>query len=604
MKKLLTGVLAAVLVASNGLSLQKADLSPEAQALIPDSKMVSLTMKDGKKIEGTVVIDKPSELVLRIQRGGTLGPINRTIQKDDIKLPIETMDVTPSFAAKMKEYKLDPEGSMPEKDYALPLKLMDEFLAKCKDSPDAGAVKTIRDSYAAELQQVQTGMKRVKDQWLTPVLGILKEFNDCTEQIKALKANPKLNSEPKLQQDLKGFEDRRKAAVRDLPKMMQDRIPTLLKDKKFDDAATDAVSFLQFWLVQVMSKEGLGESFQNMDFDYVIRFQNRVMEAYRQAGMGNDKGPATVEKDMVYIPGGYFIMGRAEAKPGDPDFPMHLVFVSPFLIDKYEVNNKDYRKFVDTVKSTGLASMEHPDAPPMKKHDAQGWAAPGLSRDNQPVIGVDWFDAYAYTKWVGKRLPTEAEWERAARGADGRQFTWGDKAPDAVAVNWALGRSFVAQEMDRMNPPKPQEVESGGCSCVKPPPAPPQATSLPAETWDVNSGLPKEAREAVKAGLIEWKTPDCVSPYGVYHMAGNAAEWVSDFFDPQYYGKSPLKDPQGPEKGEKGHVFRGGSFLSDNKQDLTAYNRGIGQNAPGGTIGGKACIGFRGVKELGVFKKD
>lgn len=600
MRRILVALMLAVLATTAGFGLQKTDLSPEARALIPDSDVLVLTLKDGTKVEGQLVMDRPEDITLKVQRTATIAS-NRTVPRSEITA-IETLDATPLLAAKLKELKLDPERSQTEKDYARPIALLEEFMQKCKGSPDMDAIRVIHLSFTTELKQVQSGMKRVKAQWLSPITGILQDFTDCTARMKELKGDPKFSGDPKMQEEYKEKEEQRKAAARALPKMMQDRIPSLVADKKFDDAVSDVTGFLQFWLVQVMSKEGLHESFAAMDFDYIVRMQNGIMEAYRKTGAGEDKGPSKVDSGMVYVPGGYFLMGRADAKPGDSDFPMHIVFVSPFLIDKFEVTNKDYKKFVDTVKSTGLATMEHPDAPPMKKHDAQGWGAPGLSGDDQPVVGIDWFDAYAYANWVGKRLPTEAEWEFAARGMDGRIYPWGDKAPDTLALNWSGGRNFIAREMDRMNPPKPREVEASGCSCVKPEPLPPVPTSLPSKTWNVDSMLPAETLAAMRSGLIEWKPGDPVSAYGICHMAGNAAEWVNDFFDPNYYGKSEIRDPQGPETGTKGHVYRGGSYITDNKQELTTYMRGMGQNAVNGVSGGKSFIGFRCAKWLGTFK--
>jgi formylglycine-generating enzyme required for sulfatase activity len=379
---------------------------------------------------------------------------------------------------------------------------------------------------------------------------------------------------------------------------MEKRLPILLGSSGFDEAVTETTAFLHFWIDQVLTSEG-GEAaaepaFKQMDFDYILRMETRIMEAYYKAGLGVEK-PANIpqQENMVFIPGGYFLMGNKAAGPKDEDFPMHIVYVSPFLIDKHEVSNPEYRKFVDEMKQKSRSDVEHPES---------------LSGDKQPVVGVDWFDAYAYAKWIGKRLPTEAEWERAARGTDGRMYPWGgDKAPDSCIVNCDAGRRFTAQQMDKQNPPKapPQESDMG-CSCVKdkdlPPPPP---TVLPETTWDVDQELPEQALQAKKSGYFEWdKTFD--SPYGVMHMAGNAAEWVQDFYDPRYYGRSPVRNPQGPETGRV-HVYRGGSYLSDPIQ-LTVYWRGFSfanqpyQRKDMGYYYAHPAIGIRCAKSIGLFE--
>ena len=159
--------------------------------------------------------------------------------------------------------------------------------------------------------------------------------------------------------------------------------------------------------------------------------------------------------------------------------------------------------------------------------------------------------------------------------------------------------------MDRQNPPKNPEPKSGGCSCVKekdlPPPPP---TSLPITTWHVDQHLPEEAITAKNAGFFEWDK-QFVSPYGVMHIAGNAAEWVHDFYDPKYYGKSPVQNPQGPETGEA-HVFRGGCYLSDTPQLFTS-SRGYylapkaRERRDQGFIYARPTTGFRCARSLDLM---
>ena len=316
-------------------------------------------------------------------------------------------------------------------------------------------------------------------------------------------------------------------------------------------------------------------------------------------------------------------VGEEGDDPKRDTFPIHIVYVSPFLIDKYEVSNEQYRKFVDHVKNTRETWFEHPDAPPLKKHDAQGWEQANLSRPKQPVMGVDWFDAFAYSRWLlgrakfdngeMKRLPTEAEWEKAARGLDGRGYPWGNDDPASINISFPDSRKFLAMEMDRQNPPKAKEPETSGCGCVKkedlPPPPP---TTLPSETWDVDKLLPEKTLAAIRDEHFEWKK-EFLSPYGLYHMAGNAAEWVYDYYDEKYYRVSVLKDPEGPEKAadkhKQVHVIRGGCFLSG-KDELLSYRRrrpGNGAEEAGCTSGprgviGTPIVGFRCAKSIELVK--
>ncbi len=204
---------------------------------------------------------------------------------------------------------------------------------------------------------------------------------------------------------------------------------------------------------------------------------------------------------MALIPAGAFTMGSNDGLPNER--PEHQVTLDAFYIDQYEVTIALYAKFLEASKRK---------APPM--WDEEAITAAG----DRPVVGVNWFDAEAYCKWAGERLPTEAEWEKAARGTDGRRYPWGHMQPFVDIANY--NRGLWVSEVVTLSP-----VSSG------------------VEGMSVRHGLKEGGR----------------SPYGLFHMAGNAAEWVADWYDRQYYGASPAKNPAGPESGEK-RVIRGGSW--------------------------------------------
>ncbi len=196
--------------------------------------------------------------------------------------------------------------------------------------------------------------------------------------------------------------------------------------------------------------------------------------------IGNDGAIAVV------VPAGNFVMGD------DVESPLREVYLDNFYIDKYEVTLSRYAKFID---ATGGAR------PP------EGWQQLHLeSVGALPVVGVDWHDAEAYCRWAGKRLPTESEWEKAARGGDGRKFPWGSEDPTPAHANFGKSASGPY---------------SGGLEAV-------------------------ESRPAGK------------SPYGAHDMAGNASEWVSDWFAAGFV-RGDVRNPKGPENGTA-KVIRGGGW--------------------------------------------
>ena len=205
---------------------------------------------------------------------------------------------------------------------------------------------------------------------------------------------------------------------------------------------------------------------------------------------------------MVKVPAGEFRMGCD--KKGDPDCwageePVHTVHVDAFSIDKYEVTFRRYQKCIDAgrCKEPGIGGACN-----------YGW--PG--KDDMPVNCVTWYQAEAFCKWEGKRLPTEAEWEKAARGTDLRRFPWGSAAPSC---------EYAA--MDR-----------------------PGAGHMGCGTGDT---LPVGSR------------PAGASPYGAMDMAGNLWEWTADWYDPFYYWNSPKRDPRGPGSGTY-KTARGGDIYT------------------------------------------
>lgn len=204
---------------------------------------------------------------------------------------------------------------------------------------------------------------------------------------------------------------------------------------------------------------------------------------------------------MVLIPVGPFLMGSNDGLPNER--PEHHVTVDAYYIDQFEVTAGRYQKFVESAKR-GL--------PPMWDDEA------ARTLSDLPAVGMSWTDAVAYCTWAGRRLPTEAEWEKAARGTDGRRYPWGHMQPFVDIANY--NRGVWVNDAITLVP-----VGSG------------------LEGMSVRYGLKNGGR----------------SPYGLSHMAGNAAEWVADWYDREYYLKSPDKNPLGPAAGEK-RVLRGGSW--------------------------------------------
>jgi formylglycine-generating enzyme required for sulfatase activity len=210
-------------------------------------------------------------------------------------------------------------------------------------------------------------------------------------------------------------------------------------------------------------------------------------------------------RDMILVPSGWFLMGLDR---GDVDErPQHPVYVDGFYIDQYEVTVAQYQACV------AAGQCREPG-----KGRNCNWEIGG--RGTHPINCVSWEDAQAFCAWQEKRLPTEAEWEKAARGTDGRSYPWGEEMATCDRVVMAVGGS--------------------GCG--------------EGRTWPVGS------------------RPSGASAYGVFDMAGNVWEWVWDWYGSGYYARGEDQNPQGPSGGSR-RVLRGGSWKSANAQLLRVSNR-------------------------------
>ena len=227
---------------------------------------------------------------------------------------------------------------------------------------------------------------------------------------------------------------------------------------------------------------------------------------------------------MVYVPEGEFLMGRDSAS-GDVD-PQHLVYLDAFWIYQTEVANAHFATFVEqtgyqtTAEDRGRSSVYHGDE--YKQVVGAYWFDHPFMLGNDifeyeyhPVVHVSWLDAEAYCNWAGGRLPTEAEWEKAARGTDGREFPWGDSAVTGDKANYC------------------------DVNCQS--------------KWsDKNQDDGYEFTSPVGS------YPANVSPYGAVDMVGNVLEWVADRYAEDYYSYSLYMNPSGPATGDY-RVLRGGS---------------------------------------------
>ena len=235
-----------------------------------------------------------------------------------------------------------------------------------------------------------------------------------------------------------------------------------------------------------------------------------------------DDSPELTARDgapMALVPAGEFWMGLSEGEGLDDEQPRHKIHLDAYYIDKYEITVERYARFLESTgwqKPLNWSMVKFPD------------------HASRPVIGVNWIDADAYCRISGRRLPTEAEWEKAARGVAEQRFPWGGKRPHASI---ALFGQMTKFSYDILKP--------------------------------VGS------------------YPEGVGPYGAFDLAGNVAEWVQDWYDGEYYRESPEKNPPGPRNGRY-KMVRGGSW-----SDMPVYLMAASRTSKLPPDTRNAFIGFR-----------
>ncbi|MBD3181782.1 SUMF1/EgtB/PvdO family nonheme iron enzyme [Candidatus Poribacteria bacterium] len=301
-----------------------------------------------------------------------------------------------------------------------------------------------------------------------------------------------------------------KVVIRSVPMVCQ----VSINDESFQKSEYQLIKELpagKHKITFTVGEESLSAEFEIAQEKLLVRSNFRLGAVWITSGIeiGNDDSP------MVLIPAGEFKMGSDFGEPDE--YPVHEVYLDDYYIDVYEVTNAQYKVFME---KAGYRAPRY-------------WNDPQCNAPDQPVVGVTWNDALMYCNWAGKRLPTEAEWEKAARGGLVQKvYPWGDEHNTPVAGGG--GNTGVA----------------GAAS--------------------VGSFAP--------------------NPFGLHDMVRNAWEWCIDWYGEDYYANSPAENPEGPDTGDV-RVLRGGSWFAGVANPLrTAYRYSYEPDKTSNLIGFRCVV--------------
>ncbi len=236
----------------------------------------------------------------------------------------------------------------------------------------------------------------------------------------------------------------------------------------------------------------------------------------------------------IYIPAGEFTMGNDDKYNDGDENPPHKVYLDGYFISKYEITNKQYKRFCD---ATGHKYPKDPHFKGMENYFE--------NYPDYPVVNINYYDALNYCKWANADLPTEAQWEKAAKGIDNRRYPWGEHSP------------YYEKEYYANYDPGGYDQDGYFFTCP------------------VNA------------------FPQGISFYGLYNMGGNVWEWCKDYYEKFYYKTAPYKNPFNDRKGSTDMVMRGGSFYA------FAWNMRCSDRSMSPPTDPWYSIGFRIIKKQG-----